>query len=129
MKRRSFLAGMLGAAIAPAIVRSESLMKIYVPKEDIITLNFRVGDHVNRWQGMRSPNRIINGDMVTLSFLAQQDDTWEKHVYHYSMDEIKDGMVSCKIRAKTLPLISSNFQLEMGPNCTLDINKPNKSLT
>lgn len=33
--RRSFLAGLLAAAAAPAIVRSESLMKLWVPPQDI----------------------------------------------------------------------------------------------
>jgi hypothetical protein len=36
MKRRNFLAAMLGAATAPAIVRAESLMKIVAPKQKII---------------------------------------------------------------------------------------------
>ena len=34
--RRSFLAGILGAAAAPAIVRAESLMKIVVPRAGLI---------------------------------------------------------------------------------------------
>jgi hypothetical protein len=34
--RRSFLAGLLAAAAAPAIVRAESLMKLWVPPQDII---------------------------------------------------------------------------------------------
>lgn len=39
MKRRNFLAAMLGAASAPAIVKAESLMKIVVPKQEIKLLN------------------------------------------------------------------------------------------
>ena len=35
--RRGFFGSMLAAAMAPAIVRSESLMKIYVPPQGIIT--------------------------------------------------------------------------------------------
>lgn len=35
--RRGFFGSMLAAAMAPAIVRSESLMKIYVPPQNIIT--------------------------------------------------------------------------------------------
>lgn len=34
--RRGFLAGMLAAAAAPAIVRSQSLMKIVVPSDEIL---------------------------------------------------------------------------------------------
>jgi hypothetical protein len=40
MNRRGFLAAMLGAAAAPAIVRAESLMKIVVPKQEIIVLDY-----------------------------------------------------------------------------------------
>lgn len=36
MSRRGFLGAMLAAATAPAIVKSENLMKIFVPKQDII---------------------------------------------------------------------------------------------
>lgn len=35
--RRSFLAGILGAAAAPAIVKAESLMKIVVPRARLYT--------------------------------------------------------------------------------------------
>jgi len=35
--RRSFLAGILGAAAAPAIVKAESLMKIIVPRQALYT--------------------------------------------------------------------------------------------
>lgn len=35
--RRSFLAGILGAAAAPAIVKAESLMKIIVPRKRLYT--------------------------------------------------------------------------------------------
>jgi hypothetical protein len=36
MNRRGFLNGILATAIAPAIVRSESLMKIWVPSQEIV---------------------------------------------------------------------------------------------
>lgn len=36
MNRRGFLSAILAAACAPAIAKSQSLMKIYVPKNDII---------------------------------------------------------------------------------------------
>ncbi len=34
--RRSFIGGLVAAAAAPALVRSESLMKLWVPPQDII---------------------------------------------------------------------------------------------
>ena len=37
--RRGFFGSMLAAAMAPAIVRSESLMKIYVPPQEIVRLD------------------------------------------------------------------------------------------
>jgi hypothetical protein len=46
ISRRGFLGAMLAAAAAPAIVRADSLMRIVVPKQEIIlpTLNILVGD-------------------------------------------------------------------------------------
>lgn len=38
MDRRGFLDAIMAAGIAPAIVRSDSLMKIFVPRQEIITL-------------------------------------------------------------------------------------------
>jgi hypothetical protein len=38
MNRRGFLGVMLGAGMAPAIVKAENLMKIFVPKQEIIEL-------------------------------------------------------------------------------------------
>lgn len=35
MQRRSFIAGILGAAAAPAIVKADSLMKLWVPEKII----------------------------------------------------------------------------------------------
>jgi hypothetical protein len=40
--RRSFLAGILGAAAAPAIVKASSLMKIVVPHQGLYTGEFGV---------------------------------------------------------------------------------------
>jgi hypothetical protein len=42
MNRRGFLGAILAAASAPAIVRAESLMKIMVPKKEIITLSSEI---------------------------------------------------------------------------------------
>ena len=39
MDRRGFLGVMLAAASAPAIVKAENLMKIVVPKKEIVLLN------------------------------------------------------------------------------------------
>ncbi|MCK9361740.1 hypothetical protein M0Q28_05990 [Patescibacteria group bacterium] len=36
MQRRGFLTGLVGALAAPAIVRADSLMKIFVPKPEIL---------------------------------------------------------------------------------------------
>jgi hypothetical protein len=35
MNRRGFLSAMLGAAMAPAVVRSESIMKLWTPSQEI----------------------------------------------------------------------------------------------
>jgi hypothetical protein len=57
MNRRGFLAGILAAGTAPAIVRAESLMKIFVPKQEILLpsamdIAWSVAD-------INSPNLII----------------------------------------------------------------------
>lgn len=39
ISRRGFLAGMFAACAAPAIVRAENMMKIYVPPQEIIILD------------------------------------------------------------------------------------------
>lgn len=36
MNRRGFLGAMLGAAMAPAVVKAENIMKIWVPSQEII---------------------------------------------------------------------------------------------
>ena len=38
IQRRGFLAAMFAAAAAPAIVRADSLMRVFVPKTGIVTL-------------------------------------------------------------------------------------------
>lgn len=45
MNRRGFLSAILATACAPAIAKSQSLMKIYVPQNDIILLNDGVDFH------------------------------------------------------------------------------------
>lgn len=37
MNRRDFLKAMLGAAMAPAVVKAENIMKIWTPPQDIVT--------------------------------------------------------------------------------------------
>lgn len=44
MERRNFLAGILAAGMAPAIVRAESLMRIVVPKIYMPDYAFGTGD-------------------------------------------------------------------------------------
>lgn len=47
--RRSFLAGILGAAAAPAIVKAESLMKIFVPQQRLYTGEIDDGFAMRGW--------------------------------------------------------------------------------
>lgn len=39
MNRRGFLGAMLGAMAAPAVVKAENLMRIVVPKQDILVVS------------------------------------------------------------------------------------------
>lgn len=77
--RRGFLSGLLAAAAAPSIVRSESLMKLWVPPQDIILPNFAGDFTVESWVKpadgewvniamTRSGSKVtkyINGEAVT----------------------------------------------------------------
>jgi hypothetical protein len=45
LNRRGFLAGMLAAAAAPAIVRAESMMRLYVPPQSIVPVLWGDGIH------------------------------------------------------------------------------------
>ena len=48
MQRRSFLAGIFAGAAAPAIVRASSLMKIWVPPQEVLTLDGPEWFYANR---------------------------------------------------------------------------------
>ena len=47
--RRGFFGAMLAAAAAPAIVRAESLMKIYVPPQEIVLSKAHVVHDLNTY--------------------------------------------------------------------------------
>jgi len=47
--RRSLIAGIFGAAAAPAIVRAESLMKIWVPTQGVVRVVGRGEYTVRQW--------------------------------------------------------------------------------
>jgi hypothetical protein len=69
MQRRSFLAGMLAVAAAPAIVRASSLMPLWVPKKEIIQSSTASRDFIDsipsanmialRYMGMDSYDNIL----------------------------------------------------------------------
>ncbi len=64
MNRRGFLGAILAAAAAPAIVKAESLMKIWVPPEPKILLpDFGMGDGDFTVESfMRVPSRVLDED-------------------------------------------------------------------
>lgn len=61
LTRRSFLAGVLGAAVAPTFVRRESLGGLWVPKRDAVTL-YELGPH---YVYLDFSNEIWNGEGVS----------------------------------------------------------------
>lgn len=50
MNRRGFLGGLIGVVAAPAVVRAESLMKIWVPPSNVV-LPLSVADRIAMFQG------------------------------------------------------------------------------
>lgn len=70
MNRRGFLNGILATAMAPAIVRSESLMKIWVPPQELIQVH----------DSVVFPQNVITSDVVRF-----MNDMWEKHVKEMEM--------------------------------------------
>lgn len=58
--RRGFLSGILATTIAPAIVRSESIMKIWVPSQELVIVS------AIPWQGtMQELAQISFARMIT----------------------------------------------------------------
>ena len=87
MQRRSFLAGILAGATAPAIVRASSLMKIWVPPQEIVRLgdvawDFGSGDFTTElWYRRRS-----NGDVEVIDWRVREVDGATE--YARAMDEM-----------------------------------------
>lgn len=73
--RRGFLAAMLAASAAPAIVRAGSLMPIWVPPQGLVLLSSGLGDvrsfsmhgdwTIEMWTKL--PAEFSNGDRIRLS--------------------------------------------------------------
>lgn len=65
--RRSFIAGLIGLVVAPAIVKASSLMPSYTStKDDIIALidsSHQTGFQLTTWSALR---KIDAGDIVTI---------------------------------------------------------------
>lgn len=103
ISRRQFLGGLLGLAAAPAIVRADSLMRIWVPKN---YMSFHI-----------EPSMIIPGQEYSLSFWMKEGNAdWHKVHRKYMWQDIKDGHIRVdmgNIRMNN-PLVMSNMQLEMG---------------
>ena len=79
MDRRNFLGAMLGAMAAPAIVRAESLMKIVVPKKEIILprsfargVATAQGGELKKFmgRGMSSPIWTADEESISLSLMS-----------------------------------------------------------
>jgi len=84
--RRGFLGAMLAACAAPAIVRSESLMKIIVPKKEIIRLDTFIegapsGDFtVEMWA---HPNGKSDAEWKHLALTQRVDQFGNHHIQTY----------------------------------------------
>ena len=76
MNRRGFLSAMLGAAMAPAVVKAENIMKIWTPsqeiwtpKEEVITASAWVAYGASAWYHLSivkegdTVKRYVNGEL------------------------------------------------------------------
>lgn len=72
--RRNFLAGMLAAASAPAIVKAENMMKIFVPKQEIIIPSFS-----------RGAPTALGGSLTKYPVNAVVYDQWLKDIINESI--------------------------------------------
>lgn len=78
--RRGFLAGMLAVGAAPAIVRADSLMKIVVPKREIIRIS-----------SLSWPDVDSDGKVVQRSLILPQTDGYKVAHHKQHMVLKKDG--------------------------------------
>lgn len=113
LSRRQFLLGAVGLAVAPAIVRAESLMKIWVPKQ---YLEFSL-----------EPDLMMMPGTYHLSFWAAKDNgEWFKYSKQIHTSDIRDRKVRIDVSQvrntsfnpgtihSNYPLSMANFQLERG---------------
>lgn len=113
ISRRQFLLGAVGLAAAPAIVRAESLMKIWVPKQ---YLEFSIEPDLTRIPGH-----------YHLSFWAKKDNgDWFKYSKQMHTSDIKDRKIRIDVSQvrdtsfnpgtihSNHPLVMTNFQFERG---------------
>ena len=111
VSRRQFLGLLAGAVAAPAIVRAENLMKIWVPKNYLV---FNI-----------EPSMILPHQDYNLSFWMKDDRTPDWHKVHrkFMWNEVKDGQIKIDLNSVRMnnpmvhsnyPLAFSSFQLESG---------------
>lgn len=113
MNRRKFLLGAGALLAAPAIVRAESLMKIWTPPKNFLI--FSTGG-LERMRIDASGNMGIGTDL-TLSFWAKEGDgDWKKHHKKYNYNDVKNGQIKYELpySFSSKPLVMSNMQLESG---------------
>lgn len=115
LSRRQFLLGAVGLAVAPAIVRAESLMKIWVPKQYLeFSLELPLEPNLSRLPGT-----------YHLSFWAAKDNgEWFKYSKQIHTSDIKDRKVRIDVSQvrdtsfspgtihSNHPLVMTNIQLE-----------------
>lgn len=123
MDRRGFLKSMLAAAMAPAVVRAESLMKIYVPPQEIFIpansivqgLEFGTNDFTfESWVKKPSDEGMLFGG----------DGQWKHIAQVYSNGRLVEYVDGVQVASGTLKR-NFNLNVDMGNPKTVGIDFAN----
>lgn len=99
MSRRGFLKGIIAAAMAPAIVRAESLMPIYVPKQELIIPDQTLFGSSDYLQPTSMAEGFGNEDFTIETWMKPVADSEWKHVAQVR----RGGYIECYINGVMVP--------------------------
>ena len=103
--RRSLLAGILGAAVAPAVVKASSLMKIYVPSTELMLPGEKLVLQDAYWTEDPSfPRKLMTfeGDFTIEGWLTHSSPTavWRTKTTVHTGNDIKEYADGFKVSSR-----------------------------